>query len=235
MRRKCILNLCHYREIISREFGDTIQVYFEYLEAYPEESDQIERIWLEEATYKRNYYKVDGIMTVTGTNQKMFNDELFTEEFFTTRWWNVLQTDRQALLDFIQSNPKEGDIFKRKMFPPSPTMIFQTLKNICTSDLIYEFGKSYVGIGYVDLTPLLWGELQNKECRKPMNFYGYDASVVVVLRSKVILELLKMDEAKIFTNSILQVLPCFFISFSIKTTFSFYKLLKTAKKKIYKI
>ena len=231
MRRKFILNLCHYREIISREFGDTIQVYFEYLEAYPEESDQIEQIWLEEATYKRNYYKVDGIMTATGTNQKMFNDELFTEEFFTTRWWNVLQTDRQALLDFIQSNPKEGDIFKRKMFPPSPTMILQTLKNICTSDLIYEFGKSYVGMGYVDLTPLLWAEFQNKECRKPMNFYGYNNSVVVVLRSKVILELLKMDEAKIFTSSILQVLPCFFISFSIKTTFSFYKLLKTAKKK----
>lgn len=41
-----------------------------------------------------------------------------------------------------------------------------------------------------------------------------------------------MDEAKIFTNSILQVLPCFFISFSIKTTFSFYKLLKTAKKNL---
>lgn len=113
MRRKFILNLCHYREIISREFGDTIQVYFEYLEAYSEESDQIEQIWLEEATYKRNNYKVDGIMTATGTNQKMFNDELFTEEFFTTRWWNILQTDRQALLDFIQSNPKEGDIFKR--------------------------------------------------------------------------------------------------------------------------
>ena len=231
MRRKFILNLCLYSEIISREFGDTIQVYYEYLEAYPEESDQVKRIWLEEATYKRNYYKVDGIMTATGTNQKMFNDELFTEEFFTTRWWNVLQTDRQALLDFIESNPKEGDIFKRKMFPPSPTMIFQTLKNICTSDLIYEFGKSYVGIGYVDLTPLLWGEFQNKECRKPMNFYGYDASVVVVLRSKVILELLKMDEAKIFTNSILQVPTCFFISFSIKTTLSFYKLLKTAKTK----
>ena len=150
-------------------------------------------------------------MTATGTNQKMFNDELFTQQFFIRRWWNVLRTERQALLDFIDGNPEEGDILKRKVFPSSPTMIFQTLKNICTSDLIYEFGKNYVGIGYVDLTPLLWGEFQNKECREPMNFYGYDASVVVVLRSRVILELLKMDEAKIFTNSILQVLPCFLI------------------------
>lgn len=86
-------------------------------------------------------------------------------------------------------------------------MTFQTLKNVSTLDQVYEFGKNYVGIGYVDFSPLLWGTFRNEASQKPMQFYGFEASAVVTLRNKVILALLKTNEISI--KSILQVLLCF--------------------------
>ena len=202
----CLIN-CLYRNILSTEVGHSRNVSLEYLDAYPTEKDQFQRILQEEATYKRNYFKLDDILITTGEKQAMFRDQDFEKEFFTKRWRHVCETEKERFLEFISSKRKGGDIFRRQVFPPWLTMTFQTLKNVSTLDQVYEFGKNYVGIGYVDFSPLLWGTFRNEACQKPVQFYGFEASAVVTLRNKVILALLKTNEISI--KSILQVLLCF--------------------------
>ena len=204
----CLIN-CLYRNITSTEVGHSRHVSHEYLNAYPTEKDQFQRILQEESAYKRNYFKLDDILITTGEKQKMFRDQDFEKEFFIKRWRLVWETEKERIVEFINSGPKGGDVFRRQVFPPWLTMTFQTLKNISTFDQVYEFGKNYVGIGYVDFSPLLWGTFLNETCQKPMEFHGFEASAVVTLRNKVILALLKMNE--ISANSVLQVLLCFLI------------------------
>lgn len=189
---------------MSIEVGHSRNVSFEYLDAYPTEKDQFERIIQEESKYKMDYFKLDDILITTGEKQAMFRDQDFEKEFFIKRWRLVLETEKEQILEFINSERQGGDVFRRQVFPPWLTMTFQTLKNISTLDQVYEFGKNYVGIGYVDFSPLLWGTFLNEACGKPMQFYGFDASAVVTLRNKVILELLKTNEVSV--NSVLQVL-----------------------------
>ena len=204
----CLIN-CLYRKITSTEVGHSRDVSHEYLDAYPTEKDQFQRILQEESAYKRNYFKLDDILITKGEKQKMFRDQDFENEFFIKRWRLVLDTEKERILEFINSERRGRDVFRRQVFLPSPTMTFQTLKNISTLDQVYEFGKNYVGIGYVDFSPLLWGTFLNETSRKPMQFHGFEASVVVTLRNKVILALLKLNE--ISANSVLQVLLCFLI------------------------
>lgn len=117
-----------------------------------------------------------------------------------------IETEKQRLLKFLDECPSKGKIFRRYVIPPYPSEFFQTLKNSNSADILYESGRNYLGTGYADLSPLLWGKFINEDNRKPILFYGYEASPVAALRSKVILELIKADNKDISTSSILQVI-----------------------------
>ena len=182
--------------------GETRDVSAEYRKAYPQEMQQYIRVKREETVYKstRQYE------AFFSGKKKVFDDQHFSKNCYEKRWGDVLITERDRLYEFVSSpNRQEGDLFKRKIISPYVSETFQTMKNISTLDQIYEFGRNYVSIGYVDLSPLLWGIYHGEECGNPMHFYGYEANLVVALRSKIVLELLKMERAEVSIESILQV------------------------------
>ena len=185
--------------------GETRAIADEYRKAYPDEKEQYQRVKQEESGFKSE--KMDQFTEYRGI-YKYFdnsdNDYLFTPGCFAKRW-GIVMIEGKRFIEFLISPRKMGDIFRRKIFFPFPTACYQTMKNISTLDHLYEYGKNFVGIGYVDLSPLLWGTYCKEECQKPMHYYGYEASLVVALRSKIIYEMLKMDQKEIATESILQV------------------------------
>ena len=182
--------------------GETRDVSAEYRKAYPQEVQQYMRVKREETVYKstRQYE------ALFSGKKKVFDDKHFSKNCYQKRWGDVLNTEHDRLIEFVSSpHRREGDLFKRKIINPYPSETFQNMKNISTSDQIYEFGKNYVSIGYVDLSPLLWAIYYDEECGNPIHFYGYEANLVVVLRSKIVLELMKMERAEVSIESILQV------------------------------
>ena len=188
--------------------GETRDVASEYRKAYPDEEKQYQRVKREEYLYR-----VAKITQLESNETYNFfgNDGLFSTKCYLKRWGIVMLKENERLIEFLASPRKIGDIFRRKVFLPFSSNYYQTMKNTSALDHIYEYGKNFVSIGYVDLSPLLWGAYQNKECGKPMHFYGYEASIVADLRSKTIYEMLKMDEKEIAISSILQVALLFFL------------------------
>ena len=188
--------------------GETRDVASEYRKAYPDEEKQYQRVKREEYLYR-----VAKITQLESNETYNFfgNDGLFSTKCYLKRWGIVMLKENERLIEFLASPRKIGDIFRRKVFLPYSSNYYQTMKNTSALDHIYEYGKNFVNIGYVDLSPLLWGDYQNKECGKPMHFYGYEASIVADLRSKTIYEMLKMDEKEIAISSILQVALLFFL------------------------
>ena len=203
-----ISKLQFLRDRMGRMIGETRAIAAEYREAYPDEKEQYQRVRLEETSYKSE--KMDQFAEFCGIYKYFAHDHLFTYGCLHKRWGTVYMTEPIRFMRFLASPRKMGDIFRRKAFPPFQTEFYQTMKNISTFDHLYEYGKNFVGIGYVDLSPLLWGTYCKEDCRKPMHYYGYEASLVVALRSKIIYEMLKMDQKEIATESILQVTLLFF-------------------------
>ena len=113
----------------------------------------------------------------------------------------VLYAEHFRLIEFLSSpHGREGDLFKRKIIRLYPSETFQTTKNVSTLDQIDKFGRNYVSIGYVDLSPLLWGIYHDEKYDNPTHFYGYDANLVFALGSKIVLELLKWKEHRFLLN-----------------------------------
>ena len=180
--------------------GDTRDIAAEYRKSYPDEEKQYQRVKQELYEYRMGQFAKSNNMY-----NYFDNDELFSVNCYIKRWGVVMKKEKERLKKFISSPREIGDIFRRKVFPQYPPTLYQTMKNTSTLDHVYEFGKNYVSIGYVDLSPLLWATYRKEECGKPMHYYGYEASLVAALRSKIIYEMLKMDEKEISSSSILQV------------------------------
>ena len=80
------------------------------------------------------------------------------------------------------------------------------MRNTSTADQVYEFGRNYVGIGFVDFFQIVWGQYKNDDAEdKALTFHGYDTSRVTTLRSKIIYGIMKYyTEEEISTLSLLQ-------------------------------
>ena len=196
-----------FRHSLSNMVSVTRSVDYEYLKAFPEEKDQCIRVEQAESIYKERHFEVDKLLNSSGEKRKLFTDDFFSESCRLKRWRHIfgIETEKERLRQFLKNSPNKGDIFRCHLIPPYPSEIFQTLKNSSTADIVYESGRNYFGIGYVDLSPLLWGKFLDEDSGKPIHFYGYEASPAVALRSKVILKLLKTANRETLTRSILQV------------------------------
>ena len=74
---------------------------------------------------------------------------------------------------------------------------------------MYEFGRTYVSFGYVDLWNLMDGTYMGFETESlKLKFYGYDQGEVTVARSLVMLEMIKAPFEEISSKTILQVRNC---------------------------
>ena len=83
----------------------------------------------------------------------------------------------------------------------------QIFRNTSQYQTVYEFGRTYVSFGYVDLWNLMDGTYMGFETES-LKFYGYDQGEVTVARSLVMLEMIKAPFEEISAKTILQVRNC---------------------------
>ena len=101
------------------------------------------------------------------------------------------------------------------------------MRNTSIANHVYEFGRTYVGIGFVDLFQLAWGHYTESVSNKILTFYGYNLSRVTVLRSKLIYGAMKhFGEDEMTTRNLLQI--WFSSSWDLETSKAFDMLLKDA-------
>ena len=136
-----------------------------------------------------------------------FTDEDFSLELLLKRW-NI--PDTQFLFQFLARNDLEdGHICEEHNFTYLTTLQgtnsivdnVHILRNTPSTNLVFECGRNYVSIGYVDLSQLLWGSYRNDN-DGVIHFYGYDQAEVTVARSILIYEMLKSE---VSDKTILQI------------------------------
>ena len=152
----------------------------------------------------------------------------FTDpKYIANRWGSTFILDHELLKHLCQSPPKLGNIYARRSLLPYDGKYHQTMQNTSMANQIYEFGQTYVGIGYVDLFRIAWGHYKESISGKILTFYGYDSSWVTVLRSKIIYSAMKYyTEEEITTTSLLQI--WFSSCWDMETSNSFDMLVKDA-------
>ena len=142
-----------------------------------------------------------------------FTDFDFAPERFYQRWNTPHIEELHSFLN--RPELKDGDIWSRDPTPYLCKLVDenrfvkenyqQILRNTPNSDMKFQFGKTYVGIGFVDLSQLLWGEYQSEEGAGTLLFHGYDQAEVTVARSVLIYEMMKTDKRELSDKTILQV------------------------------
>ena len=193
-----------------------------YLKMYPNENQHASRIAYEEYTY-RNL-----VLREKNSQTPYIPESDFTRpEYFVKRWGASAMADRKHLVDFIyEEGRKTGDIYERRVYPPYNPYVYQSMRNTSIANQAYEFGHTYVGIGFVDLFQIAWGSYKQSMSQK-LTYYGFDASRVTTLRSKIIYGIMKhFNEEKIPTSSMLQV--WFSSCWDAKTSELFTSVLKDA-------
>ena len=173
----------------------------EYLKMYPNENQHASRIAYEEYTYRSL------VLREKNSQTPYIPESDFTmPEYFVKRWGASAMADREHLVNFIyEEGRKTGDVYERRVYPPYNPYVYQTMRNTSIANQVYEFGHTYVGIGFVDLFQIAWGSYKQSMSQK-LTYYGFDASRVTALRSKIIYGIMKhFNEEEIPTSSMLQV------------------------------
>ncbi len=127
--------------------------------------------------------------------------------------WGPPAIQGNELRTFLLTKPKPGDIFVNQ---PSPVYrqtqgnghkieLFQCLRNSPVHPTTFQFGQTYVYIGFIDMFPLLVSSfIPNNDHgnQKPLTFIGYDKSDIIIARNMVLYQMLLTGMP---TVSILQV------------------------------
>ena len=196
----------------------------EYQRRYPDRMDQAFRLNLEYVNAISTYRRIE-------EGGDAFEDEDFSEDRLVKRWGILTDRNRPDL--------KFGDIWEKPIVPYlTETNIHtgatrtinheQILRNTTIKQLVYDFGRNFVSVGYVDLSELLWGEFLN-ESEGVMRFYGYDQAEVTVVRSMLIYEMMKSDKTEVSDKTILQVWFSSCWDKEVKTEFENFVQLKIPK------
>ena len=181
--------------------GEDFSIAKEYLHYYPNEQEQAKRIQMEESTYRFLILKQK-------QKHKVFEESDFSSKENFCKRWGPCVLDGDHLTNFLSApGRKFGDIYKRRTHPSFNNSFFQTMKNTGIANQVYEFGKTYVGFGFVDLFQILWGSYVNSMVRNNrLTFYGFEMHRVTCVRSKLIYGMMKhFKESEISTLSILQI------------------------------
>ena len=172
----------------------------EYRSFYPKEKARIQRIKLEESVYRTSvFYRKQ-------TGAHIDPDDFDKTEYFLKRWGATVLNDYEHLMRFLNVPRQLGSIYVRRHYPPFYQRFHQNMRNTSIANQVYEFGHTYVGIGFVDLFQVAWGSYKNTFSNKALTFYGYDSSRVTTLRSKIIYGAMKSyAENEISTTNLLQI------------------------------
>ena len=119
------------------------------------------------------------------------------------------------LVQFLSSNPNPRDIFSNRTITSYGAMktpmgaynttIYQTMRNTPVLPSDFDFGNTYISIGFMDMLHLVLGSYsvtKDEASSQPMVFVEYNKSEVVIARSLVIYEMMLQG---VSPESILQV------------------------------
>ena len=116
----------------------------------------------------------------------------------------------EQLLTYLLSNPDLGDIFTEHP-QLQDTLVqeygtlrgswglerrYQTMRNTPVLKALFEEGKAYVSVEFVDLQELIYADFilqENAGTSSKVQYIGYEMSEIAVARAKIILELLYSD------------------------------------------
>ena len=162
--------------MVDKTLGNSASVSDEYLKLYPSEKLQASRIKAEELAYRSLIFEEKRNET-----PHIPESDFTRPEYFTKRWGASAIVDSKHIIDFIyEEGRKTGDIYERRVYPPYNPFVYQTMRNTSIANQVYEFGHTYVGIGFVDLFQVAWGSYKESMSKK-MKYYGFDASRVTTL------------------------------------------------------
>ncbi|XP_057300827.1 uncharacterized protein LOC130635505 isoform X1 [Hydractinia symbiolongicarpus] len=157
----------------------------EYRQTYPNDV----HCFMLEAIYDR--HKTFGEIELSLNNME-WSIDLLVKKF------HALSTD---LFQFLAGKPPPGEIFKNRHYTNYPKNMYQLYRNTPVKEKKFEFGKTYVFIGYVDLLQLVMGVFTG-DAGKKAAFFGFDMSEICVARSLIVYEMMKMQSS---LDSILEV------------------------------
>jgi len=179
----------------------------EYAKVYPQEKARIAELKADQCVTEIQFGMIEG-------GAKAFSNEDFDHERAVNRWGGVGAIQSRAELAkfkaFVErDNLEPGDILDLKAVPYWDAIgrqnLNQIFRNTPSHEVLFEFGRTIVGMGYVDLCQLMWGRYIKGKKKGPMQFYGYDRAEIPVVRSLLIWEMLKAPEDQIGDKTILQV------------------------------
>ena len=176
----------------------------EYQRRYPDRMDQVIKLKAQHLSAISTFAEIE-------EGGDAFTDEEFSRDRLVERW---AITDTKSFEEFMQRNDF-GDIWEKPIAPYLTETDMRTgatntinheqiLRNTTIKQLVYDFGRNFVSVGYVDLSQLLWGVFHN-EPEGVMRFYGYDQAEVTVARSMLIYEMMKSGKTEVSGKTILQV------------------------------
>ena len=202
----------------------------EYQRRYPDRMDQVIELTFQHQSAIYTFAEIE-------EGGDAFTDEEFSPDRLFQRWFT---TDRKSFEQFRQRKDLSfGDIWEKPTAPYlTETNIHtgatrtinhvQILRNTPNKQLVYDFSRNYVFVGYVDLSQFLWGVFQN-ESEGMIRFYGYDRAEVTVARSMLIYEMMKSDKTEVSDKTVLQVWFSSCWDKEVKTEFENFVQLKIPK------
>lgn len=110
------------------------------------------------------------------------------------------------------TSSKVGDVKVQKHRRPYDINCIMGYSNVYPQTMDLEYGRTHVGVGFVDLGVLLTARFHGSVSSGPAHFVGYDMSAYAVAKSLLLLQMMKRGES---VDSILQV--CYSTGWSYKT------------------
>ncbi|XP_066916134.1 uncharacterized protein [Clytia hemisphaerica] len=194
----------NFHGMLGMSLEDSMSISAEYGRVYPYETAHIGVLREREISYRWTRLEEKQNKTNMASLEHI---DFAGYECFLKRWGpNIGIMDPKHVLNFIQTpGRKMGDIYERRIQPRYDMFRYQTMRNTSIANQEYQFGRTYVGFGFVDLFQLAWGKYKDT-LQERLTFYGYDSNQFTTLRSKMIYGIMKyFKEDEISTSSLLQI------------------------------
>lgn len=164
---------------------------------------------------------------MSNNSPRVFKDEDFDPMRFFQRWKT---TDHDELFEFLERPELSyGDIWNHDSAPWSSPH-HHLLRNTPVMRQKLTFGETYVSIGFVDISSLLFAEFDVSKTKvEPLKFFGYDQSEIAVARSNLLYQMMRMEK-NVSDKTILQV--WFSSCWDCEATKEFYNFLRNCVPKV---
>ena len=178
------------------------EFHLEYQKTYPQEDQHFKIL-------KQLYWeaKSENLRILEITNKKFDIESTIGPEYFNKRFGGFVNKD--VYLKIYGMKPgeiiTEIDDYKSEKSKYSRNQLFHSFNNSSQMQMVLNYGKSYVSIGFTDLWMILNSELKGYGTSEgdAINLFLYDSCPFVCAKSKVLVEMFSDKQVK--PESIFQV------------------------------